>query len=140
MSYTRFVNEITIIKELQFKAIRSSGAGGQHVNKVATKIVLSFDLLNSESLTDTEKERLQIKLANRLTQDGIIQMTCDESRSQSKNKVLVTQRFIDLLVESLKRPKKRKPTNPTKASKLRRKSAKQKQSQKKSDRKRPRLE
>jgi ribosome-associated protein len=76
------MNTKLIIKELKFKAVRSSGAGGQHVNKVSSKIELTFDLQNSESFTEDEKELLIQKLKNKLTKDNILLLQCDESRSQ----------------------------------------------------------
>ena len=105
-----------IHRELQFKAVRSSGAGGQHVNKVSSKVELSFNLPNSEGLTDNEKERIQLKLASRLTNDGVLILQCDEARSQHKNKELVLKRFFEVLKKSLEVPKKRKPTKPTRTS------------------------
>ncbi len=99
-----------IITELQFKAVRSSGAGGQNVNKVSSKVVLTFDLNNSQALSDEEKELLQNKLASRLTSEQILILNCDEDRSQLKNKAIVTKRFVDIIVAGLKVPKIRKAT------------------------------
>lgn len=99
-----------IISELTFKAVRSSGAGGQNVNKVSSKVVLTFDLMASNSLFDDEKTLLQNKIANRLTSENILILNCDEDRSQLKNKELVVKRFLDLIKKSLIIPKPRKPT------------------------------
>jgi ribosome-associated protein len=99
-----------IISELKFKAVRSSGAGGQNVNKVSSKVVLTFDLINSEALSDEEKERLQKKLKSKLTQDGILILNCDEDRSQLKNKTIVTKRFLEIIEKALVVPKPRKAT------------------------------
>ncbi len=99
-----------IISELTFKAVRSSGAGGQNVNKVSSKVVLTFDLTASNSLSDDEKNLLQTKIATRLTSDNILILNCDEDRSQLKNKELVIKRFLDLIKKSLIIPKPRKPT------------------------------
>lgn len=99
-----------IISELNYKAVRSSGAGGQNVNKVSSKVVLSFDLLQSTSLTDEEKERLSAKLKTKLSQEGLLILNCDEDRSQLKNKEIVTKRFIELMTKSLVIPKQRKAT------------------------------
>ena len=99
-----------IISELQFKSVRSSGAGGQNVNKVSSKVVLSFDLKNSQALSDEEKVRLETKLSSRLTSDLVLILNCDEDRSQLKNKAIVTKRFIDIITSGLLVPKIRKAT------------------------------
>ena len=99
-----------IISELQYKAVRSSGAGGQNVNKVSSKVVLSFDLKNSQALSEEEKTLLENKLASRLTSEQILILNCDEDRSQLKNKAIVTKRFLDIITEGLYVPKIRKAT------------------------------
>jgi ribosome-associated protein len=99
-----------IISELNFKAVRSSGAGGQNVNKVSSKVVLTFDLMASQSLSDEQKALIQNKLATRLTSENILILNCDEDRSQIKNKELVVKRFLDLIKKSLVVPKVRKAT------------------------------
>lgn len=99
-----------MLTELQFKAVRSSGAGGQNVNKVSSKVMLSFDVKNSHALTDEEKTLLTSKLASKLTSEQVLILTCDEDRSQLKNKTIVTKRFLELLKTALIVPKKRKPT------------------------------
>ncbi len=99
-----------IIAELQFKAVRSSGAGGQNVNKVSSKVVLSFDLKNSQALSEEEKMRLKTKLSSRLTSDFVLILNCDEDRSQLKNKAIVTKRFLDIITAGLHIPKIRKAT------------------------------
>ena len=99
-----------IISELQYKAIRSSGAGGQNVNKVSSKVVLTFDLKNSQALSEEEKALLENKLATRLTSEQILILNCDEDRSQLKNKAIVTKRFLDIINAGLIIPKIRKAT------------------------------
>ena len=99
-----------IISELQFKAVRSSGAGGQNVNKVSSKVVLSFDLKNSQGLSEEEKTLLENKLASRLTSEQILILNCDEDRSQLKNKSIVIKRFLDIISAGLVIPKIRKAT------------------------------
>jgi ribosome-associated protein len=99
-----------IIAELQFKAVRSSGAGGQNVNKVSSKVVLTFDLKNSQALSDEEKGLLENKIASRLTSEQILILNCDEDRSQLKNKAIVTKRFLDMISAGLYVPKIRKAT------------------------------
>tara|TARA_R110000868_G_scaffold68720_3_gene203238 strand:- start:18587 stop:18991 length:405 start_codon:yes stop_codon:yes gene_type:complete len=131
------VNKETIIKELQFKAVRSSGAGGQHVNKVSSKIELLFDVVNSKSITETEKEKIYLKLNNRLTKENVLLLQCDESRSQHKNKEIVIKRFLHLIEDALKAAKKRKRTKPTKSAIERRLQSKKKAAQKKVNRSKP---
>ncbi len=99
-----------IISELSFKAVRSSGAGGQNVNKVSSKVVLTFDLKNSQALTEEEKLLVETKLSSRLTTDSVLILNCDEDRSQLRNKEIVTKRFFDLVKNALLIPKERKPT------------------------------
>jgi ribosome-associated protein len=131
------MNKDNIIKELQFKAVRSSGAGGQHVNKVSTKIELVFDVYNSKSLDDTEKEKVYLKLKNRLTKGYVLLLQCDESRSQFKNKELAIKRFLKLLENALKEPKKRRATKPTKSAIEKRLKGKKKAAEKKVNRNKP---
>lgn len=99
-----------IISELNFKAVRSSGAGGQNVNKVSSKVVLSFDLKNSQALTENEKQLLETKLASRLTLEFVLILNCDEDRSQLKNKEIVIKRFLEIIKNGLDIPKVRKAT------------------------------
>ncbi|HMB64784.1 MAG TPA: alternative ribosome rescue aminoacyl-tRNA hydrolase ArfB [Eudoraea sp.] len=126
-----------IVQELTFKAVRSSGAGGQHVNKVASKVELTFDPATSASLTEDEKTRIYKKLENRLTKEGIMIMHCEDGRSQHKNKELVVKRFLAMLERALKVPKKRKKTKPSKAAVEKRLKAKRKSAQKKVSRRKP---
>ena len=99
-----------LITELQYKAVRSSGAGGQNVNKVSSKVVLSFDVKNSKVLSEDEKMLLEMNLASRLTNDQILILNCDEDRSQLKNKEIVTKRFLAIIEQGLHIPKIRKST------------------------------
>lgn len=99
-----------IIAELSFKAVRSSGAGGQNVNKVSSKVVLTFDLKNSQALAVEEKFLLETKLSSRLTSEQILILNCDEDRSQLKNKAIVIKRFLDIITAGLVIPKIRKAT------------------------------
>ncbi|VAV84683.1 Hypothetical protein YaeJ with similarity to translation release factor [hydrothermal vent metagenome] len=134
------MNTDKLISELTFKAQRSSGPGGQHVNKVSSKIELHFDLVSSNSFSDEEKQLLLKTLSNRLTKDNRLVLQCDETRSQHKNKELVIKRFLDLIKEGLIVPKKRKPTKVSKTIIRKRKESKRKQSQKKANRKTPDLD
>lgn len=101
------MNNQDLFSELHFKAIRSSGAGGQNVNKVSSKVVLSFDVVNSQFISEEEKVRIISKLQSRLTKDNVLILSCDEDRSQFKNKDIVTKRFFELLYKSLQIEKKR---------------------------------
>ena len=130
----------TILNECQFKAVRSSGSGGQHVNKVSSKVELQFNVAQSEGLSDREKTRIQQKLASKLTQEHLLILQTGDTRSQHRNKQLVISRFLTLLKEALKVPKKRKPTKPTRASVTKRLETKQKNAVKKQLRKKPKLD
>ncbi len=124
-------------KELQFKAIRSSGAGGQHVNKVSSKIELSFNVKDSLGISSREKELLLQRLAHKLTKERILILTCQETRSQHKNKQLILNRLFELLTQALQIQKKRKATKPTKTSIKKRIQTKKINALKKSLRKKP---
>lgn len=129
-----------ILSELSFKAIRSSGAGGQNVNKVSSKVVLNFDLKNSKALSEEEKLRLENKLNSRLTSELILILNCDEDRSQLKNKAIVTKRFLDIITESLVVPKIRKSTKIPKSVIRKRIKDKKNVSDIKKNRQKPNLE
>lgn len=121
-------------REFSFQASRSGGAGGQNVNKVATKVELRFHVADSALLTEEEKARVQQKLAKRINNEGYLQVVCQESRSQLQNKEQCVERFYELMQQAFTRQKKRKATRPTKASVQRRLAGKQKQAQKKASR------
>ena len=99
--------------ELIFSASRSSGPGGQNVNKVSTKVELRFHILNSLILTPAEKKLLIEKLGNRITNDGELILVSQSERSQLRNKEAVIEKFYRVLVKALTKPKKRKPTKPS---------------------------
>lgn len=126
-----------LLQELQYKAVRSSGAGGQNVNKVSSKVVLSFDLNNSKALSDEEKELIVLKLSSRLTSENILILNCDEDRSQLKNKAIVTKRFLEILKNALIIPKIRKATKIPKSVIRKRIKDKKNVSEIKSNRKKP---
>jgi ribosome-associated protein len=113
---TKEMNKEQLFTELTFKAVRSSGAGGQNVNKVSSKVVLTFDLNKSQGLSDEEKTLLVTNLSSRLTSENILILTCDEDRSQLKNKEIITKRFFELLKKGLFVPKERKATKIPKAA------------------------
>lgn len=131
------MDEQQILKEIDFKAVRSSGPGGQHANKTATRVELIFNLDISSALTEEEKKRIAKKLSGRINKDGFLKIASEETRSQHTNKELVTRLFLEELGDALKRPKKRKKTRPTKASKLKRLKGKKKKSEIKANRKDP---
>lgn len=127
----------TIIQECDFKAVRSSGAGGQHVNKVSSKIELSFSLINSNGLTENEKNRLLEKIANKISKDSVLVLTCSESRSQHKNKELVVKKLLTILKNGLVISKTRLKTKIPKSVIRKRLKTKKRISEKKVNRKRP---
>jgi ribosome-associated protein len=110
------MNEVIITTELNFKAIRSSGAGGQNVNKVSSKIVLIFDVATSQGLNENEKLLLYTKLKTKISQENLLILTCDEDRSQFKNKKIIIKRFFEMLEKALVLPKVRKVTKISKGA------------------------
>lgn len=126
-----------LLSELNFKAVRSSGAGGQNVNKVSSKVVLNFDVENSSGLSEEEKLLVLSKLSSRLTKENILILNCDEDRSQFKNKALVTKRFFDLITQSLHIEKVRKATKIPKSVIRKRLKDKKTNSEIKQNRRRP---
>lgn len=129
-----------ILKELSFKAIRSSGPGGQHVNKTASKVEVSFNVFTSEGLTEAEKELLKGKLNTKITTAGFLILQCGQSRSQHRNKTIVIQRLLTLLTANLKVAKKRKKTKPSRGAIEKRIKAKKNKAIKKVNRKPPKLD
>jgi ribosome-associated protein len=129
------INRDYLLSELVYKATRSSGSGGQNVNKVSTKVELRFHVDNSEFLIDDQKARINIKLKNRISLEGHLILTCDTERTQLANKKKVIELFFDLIEKALHKPKKRTKTKPTKASKEKRLKEKKINSEKKKSRK-----
>jgi len=126
-----------LLTELTFKATRSSGPGGQHVNKTSTRIELYWSLETSQVFSEEQKARLHEKLHNRLTKEDILILASGETRSQLKNKEKVIKRFFELLEEALTPPKKRKKSKPSYSSKVKRLQSKKQHSEKKANRKKP---
>jgi len=99
-----------LIKELNFKAVRSGGAGGQHVNKVSSKVMLFWNLTESLVFSAEEKSRLENRLRNYLSKEGTLILVCEETRSQIKNKEIVIQKFFNQIELALVQQKIRKDT------------------------------
>jgi ribosome-associated protein len=129
------MNKEALKKEVIYKASRSGGKGGQNVNKVSSKVELLFSVTDSALFNDDEKVLLNEKLQSRFNKDGYIQVICDEERSQYLNKEKALDRLINLLINALKVPKKRKPTQISKAAKAARLEQKRLNSAKKEGRK-----
>lgn len=125
--------------ELDFRTSRSSGSGGQHVNKVATRMELLFDVDGSQFLNDAQKQRIKRKLHNRITKEGVLQLDCSETRSQHRNKQLVISQFEQLIREALRPPKRRKKVprsrqaNPKKRLEAKRRKSEKKEMRRKVD-------
>lgn len=136
----KMFDEALLISELNFKAIRSSGAGGQHVNKTSSKVELNFNLNDSIVFDEEQKALLKSNLKSRLTKDHMLLLQCDESRSQHKNKALVIDRFLEIIYQGLTIPKERKKTKIPKAVKIKRLKTKRQVAEKKASRKPPELD
>jgi ribosome-associated protein len=126
--------------EIGWRAARASGPGGQHVNKTSTAIELRFDVLGSPSLPDEVKQRLIALAGARATQDGVLVLFAQGFRSQELNRQDALARLVDLIRRAAHRPKPRRPTKPTYASKLKRLDTKSRRSGVKTLRGRPRGE
>lgn len=126
-----------INSEIVYSATRSSGPGGQNVNKVNTRVELRFSVNNSEFLSEFEKGKIRFHLKNRINAEDDLLLVSQVERSQWRNKQVVTKRFFELVNKALTPTKKRIKTKPTRSSKLRRLESKTKNSLKKQLRKRP---
>lgn len=126
-----------IIQELNFKASRSGGPGGQNVNKTSSKIEASFNVKDSSALSEQEKDRLFSKLGSRITADGVLIIQVNESRSQHRNKAIAIDRILQLIEQGLKTQKVRKKTKIPKSEIEKRLKAKRNQAVKKQNRRAP---
>ncbi|MGH8901727.1 MAG: alternative ribosome rescue aminoacyl-tRNA hydrolase ArfB [Egibacteraceae bacterium] len=124
-------------EELVFRFSRSSGPGGQHVNTSDTRVELRFDVQGSRTLTDEQKTRVLQLLGNRVTAEGVLMLTGDEHRSQTRNREAVLARFAALLADALRPERPRRPSRRPLAAQRRRLEAKRHQSEKKARRRPP---
>lgn len=126
----RINDQVTISPaELDFRFSRSSGPGGQHVQKTSTRVELLFDVANSPSLTERQRDQVLERLDGYIDSEGVLHLTAQSERSQLQNRKEVVARFQALMQRALRRRKRRKPTRPTAASQERRLRKKKQRSQ-----------
>jgi len=128
-----------LLKELKFSFSRSAGSGGQHVNKVSTKVELHFDVQASKGLDAQEKNKVWEVLSSQVNKDGFLKIQNSSTRSQLKNRQLVTKRFIELITKALQPKKRRKKTKPTAQMNEKRLKSKKLHSEKKNYRKKVKM-
>jgi ribosome-associated protein len=126
-----------ILSEIRAQTSRSSGKGGQHVNKTETKVELFWNIEESSGVTSQQKKRLFEKLKNKINADSELHITCEETRSQVKNREIAEKKLWDTIQRALKKSKRRIKTKPTKASQKKRVDDKKKKGQIKKLRKNP---
>jgi ribosome-associated protein len=125
------------LAELDYRASRSGGPGGQHVNTSSTRVEVWWDVARSPSLTDEQRARLLARLAPRLDTGGRLRVVSAATRSQLRNREEVTRRLGEIVAAALVVPKRRKPTRPSRAAKAARLEAKRRRSVTKRERRRP---
>ena len=127
-------------EELTFTTGPSSGPGGQNVNKVETRVTVAFDVANSPTLTEEQRQRIAERLGSRLTRRGVLRVTSQRHRSQAANRKAAVERFAELLADALSEDPERRPTRVPKAARRRRLEAKRRQSRVKRERRSPPIE
>jgi ribosome-associated protein len=128
-------NQEALVKEITFRTSRSSGAGGQNVNKVETRVEALLNISETAILSDSQKSRISARLKNRINSEGILAVSCAETRSQGRNRQIATDRLLELVHLALEKKKIRKKTGFPNSVKRKRLDTKKKQSEKKSRRK-----
>ncbi|MBK8011500.1 MAG: aminoacyl-tRNA hydrolase [Deltaproteobacteria bacterium] len=118
-------------RDLSWEAVRSSGPGGQNVNKVSTKVILRFDLEGTSALREDVKVRLRISSAHRIDAEGFLVLSNQKTRSLAMNLALAREQLVELIQSALVRPRQRYATRPTRAAKARRLNEKRRQGDKK---------
>ena len=133
------VNESVSIprSELEVRVSRSSGAGGQHVNKTSSRVEIVWNVLGSRALSEEQRARLSDRLSSRISSEGEVRVVASDTRSQTQNRELAEERLIELVRRALIVPKKRRATKPTRASKEARLESKKRHSSKKAQRRNP---
>jgi ribosome-associated protein len=123
--------------ELEFRTSTSTGPGGQHVNRSETRVTLLFDVMASRSLSDEQRAKIVARLTTRINREGVMQVSSQKHRSQSANREVVVERFVELVAGALREDRARKPSRPTRASKKRRVDQKKQRSRTKQLRQKP---
>ncbi|HEY8165828.1 MAG TPA: alternative ribosome rescue aminoacyl-tRNA hydrolase ArfB [Gemmatimonadaceae bacterium] len=122
--------------ELTVRVSRSSGAGGQHVNKTSSRVEITWNINSSTAISDEQREILRTRLASRLTEDGTLRVVSSETRSQTRNRAIAEERLTDTVRKALTPRKKRKPTRRPKSADEARLATKRRHSEKKRERRR----
>lgn len=128
------LNPQDLLRFIRLKTSRSGGSGGQHINKVESKVTLSFDVATADMFSDAEKARIKNRLRNRLQADGAVQVSSEETRSQLENREIALRKLAELLDAARRPVKPRKATKPTKAAVEARLDAKRKRALRKINR------